>query len=399
MIKVLHVIDRMDPEKGGVCQAVRTIAIGLQGLGIHNEIVSLDPSDATFLEADALRIHALGPVKNPWSHSKNLLPWLLEHAKQFNVVIIHGLWQYPSYAVYKALAKIKTAPKLFVMPHGMLDPYFQRAVGRKLKAIRNVLYWALIEKHVVNSAYGLLFTCEAERNLARQPFNPYRPKRELVVGLGVEAPPAFVSDMTMAFQKKCPKLKGSRYILFLSRIHEKKGVDLLLQAYLCLLKDHITTIGASKRLPKLVIAGPGLETPYGKHMQEIVNQNSLLKDKVYFPGMLKGDAKWGGFYGCEAFILPSHQENFGIAVVEALACSKPVLISNQVNIWAEIEQTGGGIVNADTEAGTYAILTTFLQMSSTERAVMNNKARVCFEHYFAVGPATENLLTAISSQR
>ena len=113
--------------------------------------------------------------------------------------------------------------------------------------------------------------------------------------------------------------------------------------------------------------------------------------------MLKGHAKWGGFYGCEAFILPSHQENFGIAVVEALACSKPVLISNQVNIWTEIETAAGGIIQADTEAGTYHLLNTFLQMPASQRAAMSAKARACFEQYFAVKPATAKLLAAITS--
>ncbi|WP_372752997.1 glycosyltransferase [Mariniflexile sp.] len=398
-MKVLHVIDRMDPEQGGVCQAVRTIATGLLALGVTNNIVSLDPKDASFLATDALSIHALGPAENPWCYSKRLLPWLQEHATAFDVILVHGLWQYPSYAVYKTLAKLKSAPRLFVMPHGMLDPYFQRAAGRQLKAIRNVLYWALIEKQVVNSANGLLFTCAAERDLARVPFKPYQPKRELVVGLGVEAPPAYTPAMTTAFQTKCPELQGSPYILFLSRIHEKKGVDLLLQAYARLLNARSASGAGIETCPKLVIAGPGLETPYGKKIGDMLNQNSLLKDQVYFPGMLKGKAKWGGFYGCEAFILPSHQENFGIAVVEALACSKPVLISNQVNIWTEIAQAGGGMVDADTEAGTHSMLHGFIQMPASERAAMASNARACFEQYFAVGPATAKLFAAITSQK
>ena len=66
-------------------------------------------------------------------------------------------------------------------------------------------------------------------------------------------------------------------------------------------------------------------------------------DRVYWPGMLRGNLKWGSFYSCEAFILPSHQENFGIAVAEALACGKPVLLSNKVNIAAEIERDGVGL--------------------------------------------------------
>ena len=79
--------------------------------------------------------------------------------------------------------------------------------------------------------------------------------------------------------------------------------------------------------------------------------------------MLTGHAKWGAFYGAEAFILPSHQENFGIAVVEALACGKPVLISKQVNIWHEIIEGGGGLVEEDTTAGTLRLLESWQRLS------------------------------------
>lgn len=406
MIKVLHVIDKMNPEKGGVCQAVRTIAFGLNSKGVQNEIVSLDNQNSVFLNKDRLTIHAIGPADNPWAYNSNLHIWLAENILRFNVIIVHGLWQYPSYVVNKILLKMQKASfigdeneeyaKLFIMPHGMLDPYFQRASGRKLKALRNLLYWKLIEGKVVNNAYGLLFTCEAERKLAHEPFKPYYPKREFVVGLGVEAPPKFKSSMIKSFQKQCSKLKSEPYLLFLSRIHEKKGVDLLLLAYLKV----ITSIKEKRKdfeiFPKLVIAGPGIETSYGKKILEIVNHDSLLKQNVFFPGMLKGDAKWGAFYGCEAFLLPSHQENFGIAVVEALACNKPVLISNQVNIWTEIKEYGAGIVDEDTLDGTYNIIKVFMDLSPVEKEKMNYKARGCFEKYFAVEPATDSILKVIS---
>ena len=406
MMKVLHVIDKMDPERGGVCQAVRTIALGLHEKEIHNEIVSVDHQDAAFLETDFFKIHALGPADNPWGYSKKLCPWLNEHLSTFDVVIVHGLWQYPSYATHKTMSQIKKSinktnvnaktPKLFVMPHGMLDPYFQKAPGRKLKALRNVLYWKYIENHVINHADGVLFTCEAERQLAHVPFKPYRPKNELVVGLGVEAPPPFEVSMETTFKKHCPELNSEPYILFLSRIHEKKGVDILLHAYLKVARSLVEGGNTFGSMPKLVIAGPGIETPYGKKITEIVNSDEALKGNVLFPGMLKGDAKWGAFYGCEAFILPSHQENFGIAVVEALACSKPVLISNQVNIWTEIAHAGGGLVGDDTIEGTFESIKSFIDLSSHDKETMNAKARACFETYFAVEQAAKNMLNAIS---
>src|SRR5690606_39791764 len=107
-------------------------------------------------------------------------------------------------------------------------------------------------------------------------------------------------------------------------------------------------------IPDLVIAGPGLNTLFGSRLKKLAVGSS-----IHFPGMLEGAEKWGAFSGCEAFILPSHQENFGIAVVEAMACGKPVLISNKVNIWQEIITGGGGLVGEDTEESTYLSLKTW----------------------------------------
>lgn len=118
---------------------------------------------------------------------------------------------------------------------------------------------------------------------------------------------------------------------------------------------------------KLVLAGPGLDTPYGQKIQQMITSSAFLKSNVYLPGMLDGYAKWGAFYGCEAFILPSHQENFGIAVAEALACQKPVLISNQVNIWREIEAAGGGIIEDDTIDGIEHLLLKWNALSKEEK--------------------------------
>ena len=94
--------------------------------------------------------------------------------------------------------------------------------------------------------------------------------------------------------------------------------------------------------------------------------------------MLEGDLKWGALRAAEAFVLPSHQENFGIAVVEALACGVPVIISDKVNIWPEIAQDKAGIVNADTAEGTYRWMAAFLAMRPEERRRMMSNGVDCF---------------------
>ena len=95
------------------------------------------------------------------------------------------------------------------------------------------------------------------------------------------------------------------------------------------------------------------------------------------------------------FILPSHQENFGIAVAEALACGTPVLISNKVNIWREIEQDGAGLVDEDDEPGTTRLLQKWLGLSDEEKDAMRKSARQCFQSRFEVTRAAEALIGAI----
>ena len=198
--------------------------------------------------------------------------------------------------------------------------------------------------------------------------------------------------------KKCPQLNGQPFILFLSRLHEKKGVDLLVKAYSAIINTNKKNEAASTIIiPKLVIAGPGLDSDYGKNIQQFVQNSGELSGSVFFTGMLSGDAKWGAFYAAEAFVLPSHQENFGIAVVEALACGKPVLISKQVNIWHEIIEGGGGIVGADTTKGTLQLLELWNGLSMKEKETMSTNARLVFQKHFKIETAAARFKEALIS--
>jgi glycosyltransferase involved in cell wall biosynthesis len=396
-MNILRVISSMDPASGGPCQGIRNSIPQLSKIGVKNEVVCLDSPNANFLGNDNFLIHAIGPSKGPWAYSPLLIPWLLDNLARFDVVIAHGLWLYHSYAVRKALIiasrnNAKKLPRLYVMPHGMLDPYFQKAEGRKLKALRNWLYWKLIEAKVVNGADGILFTCEEELILARQPFEPYKPKKELNVGYGVPEPPDYTEEMKQAFEEKTPQLNGCQYFLFLSRLHQKKGVDILVDAYKALMCKFDNR---DANIPKLVIAGPGLETDYGLMLQKKVEEDPFLQKQVIFTGMLTGNSKWGAFYACKAFVLPSHQENFGIAVVEALAVSKPVLISNKVNIWREIYNGKGGFVDKDSTDGAASLLSNFLNLTEEEVKIAGINARKVYEENFAIAPVAVKLFNTL----
>jgi glycosyltransferase involved in cell wall biosynthesis len=398
-MKVLHVIDSMNPKRGGLCQAVRTMITGLTQYDVLNEVVCLDNQSESFIKHDSFKVFALGMGSNPWNYNPALGEWLQANLPRYNIVIVHGMWLYYGFATQKAMMNQKSgsSTKVFLMPHGMLDPYFQKAPGRKLKAIRNWIYWKLIESKLVNNVDGLLFTSDEERRISATTFTPYQPKNELVVGLGVNEPPPFHPDMNAAFADACPEMTNKSFLLFLGRIDEKKGIDLLLNAYLKILAEPEISMKEAK-LPYLLIAGPGQETPYGTRMQQLVQSNPSLQPYVYFTGMLTGNAKWGAFYACEGFVLSSHQENFGIAVVESLACSRPVLISNQVNIWKEIEQSGAGKIATDTIEGTASLISYWMSLSADQKEQLFINARAAFVNHFSISSAAHKTMKAISGK-
>ncbi|WP_233507714.1 glycosyltransferase family protein [Adhaeribacter pallidiroseus] len=95
----------MNPELGGVCQAIRTLIKGLEDLNVQNEVVCLDVPGVEFIKADHFPVHAIGPAAGPWAYNSALSPWLFTNVSRFNVIILHGLWLYPNYAIRKALLK------------------------------------------------------------------------------------------------------------------------------------------------------------------------------------------------------------------------------------------------------------------------------------------------------
>lgn len=344
MLKILRIIPSMNPKKGGPCQGIRNMQPYLSQSGIDVQVVCMDNSSDNYGMNDDFVIHKIGKGKSSYQYYPPLCDWLKKNASNFDILIVHGLWQYHNLAVYQTIRFLeknkRRAPKVAILPHGMLDPYFQKAPDRKWKALRNEIVWRFIEKKCINAADAIFFTCQEEMRLAITTFKGYHPKKTINVGYGIQTPPSNLLEFKTAFEQKCPAIQGKKYWLFLSRIHEKKGIDILINAFNLL-------VSKNSNVPDLVIAGPS-ESDYAQQMVQLASSNK----KIHFPGMLQGEQKWGAFYGCEAYLLPSHQENFGIAIVEAMACKKPVLITKNINIWSEIHQGGGGwIANLEESNG------------------------------------------------
>jgi glycosyltransferase involved in cell wall biosynthesis len=269
----------------------------------------------------------------------------------------------------------------------MLDPWFKQAYP--LKHLKKSLYWLWGEHRVLRQSAGVCFTCEEERLLARRSFSPYK-VNEKVVSFGTAGPPADSEpvEQCRAFLSMVPQVAERRFLLFLSRIHAKKGCDLLIEAFARITADDPELL--------LVMAGPD-QTGWQRELEALAARLGI-SDRIIWTGMLFGDAKWGAFRLAEAFVLPSHQENFGIAVAEALACSLPVLISNRVNIWNEIIADEAGLVAPDTLDGTIRLLEQWQGMSAEQRAAMAENARRCFSQRFEVQRAAAQLIATLMHQ-
>jgi glycosyltransferase involved in cell wall biosynthesis len=352
----------MSAESGGPAEVARML-VEFAPPGITSEIVTCDGPGEPALATLPCQVHALGNGRPGFAYSRELTPWLRANRHRFDGVIVHGLWSYPSFAAWRALSG---HVRYVLFAHGMLDPYFKRAYP--LKHLKKWFYWLAAQYWILRSAYRVLFTTPTERDLARKSFwlSSWTP---LVVALGAEPAPPANDAAHEAFFNLCPKVRGHRFLLYLGRIDPKKGCDLLLKAFADLLQQDPCL--------HLVVAGP--DSGPWKHQIILQSDRPGMSDRVHWPGMVKGVAKAGAFDLCEAFILPSHQENFGIAVAEALAAGRPVLISDKVNIAPEIAADGCGLVEPDTLEGTTRLLQRWLALTPPQRTAMRTQALLTFE--------------------
>ena len=375
-MNILRVISSVDPKGGGPVEGLRQIIPVLARLGHTTQVASLDDPGAPWVTDFPAPVHALGPGRMKYGLSLRLVPWLRANAPRFDAVIVHGLWQHTSFGVWQALHGSKTP--YFVYTHGMLDPWFKNTYP--LKHLKKCLYWPCAERRVLRDAQAVLFTNEEERRLARQSFLGYD-CREQVISYGTASPLGCPQVLRRRFFERFPVLEGRKLLLFLSRIHPKKGCDLLLKAF----------AGAAGTNPNLhlVMAGPsGGDWQTGLERQA---EALGLAGRVTWTGMLSGDDKWGAFHAADAFVLPSHQEYFGLAVAEALACGLLVLISDKINIWREVVRHGAGLVAEDTEEGTAGLLRDWLALTPAEVRRMRKRARCCFLTRFEIEAAAESL--------
>jgi glycosyltransferase involved in cell wall biosynthesis len=260
-----------------------------------------------------------------YKYSRPLAQWLAAHVREFDVAHIHAVFSHASLAAAKACRK--AGVPYIVRPLGTLDPWSLRQ-----KSWRKKLFWRLCVKQMLEGAARIHYTTSAERKLAE---SSLRLARGVVIPLGIEG------DL---FKQHAERHNGSSalssvtspYVLVLSRLHHKKGLELLLPAFLSLVKYPEFAAW------KLVLAGDG-EAKYVDSLKSLVRGYGG-KENVVFAGWVDGNRRSSMLREASLLALTSYQENFGLCAVEALACGVPVIVSPQVNLSQEIKAADAGWV-------------------------------------------------------
>lgn len=379
-MRILHIIPSIDPKNGGPIEYARVMADAHQRSGHEVVFLTTDAPDAQAVQVFEFEHLAAGPARPRPLAARRLKRAIGALTTQVDVAVIHGLWHISNMVGMGPLQRAGIPWVIFT--HGMLDPYFRKLSPRK-NAYKQ-LAWSIAQGRALSGAHAVLFTCEEEKRLAQNAFWGHQKYQSRVVAF-------CASDLAQAdfdaalgrreFRQLIPEIGERDYLLYLSRIHPKKACDNLIKAF--------ANIASLDPDLDLVIAGPD-QIGWQKDLQHLAQSLGVAR-RIHWPGMVQGAAKVAAFKEARAFVLPSHQENFGLVVAEALSANTPVLISQQVNIWREVIADGAGLACVDTVDGTTDMLRDFICASPEDLDRMKAATRGCYEKRFSVAAAAQDL--------
>jgi glycosyltransferase involved in cell wall biosynthesis len=314
-MRALHVIPSVSERSGGPATAIIPMCRALQGQGIDVTLVStndglrrINTDRAEDYKGVAARFF---PVEfgASFKYSRALATWLKANVKTFDVVHVHAVFNHAS--IVAASACRKAGVPYVVRPLGTLDPW-----SMKQKPLRKRIFWTLKAKSILQRAAAVHYTTRVEKEATEAHLGVNHGQ---VIPLGVVVNDANHADQTAA----------QPYVLTLSRLHPKKALDVLIDAFLALNKDPW----------RLVIAGDG-----PADYVSFLKQKARNSEKITFAGWVEGEQKDALFRNASLFALPSRQENFGLSVLEAMARGVPALVSSHVNLAGDIEAAAAGWV-------------------------------------------------------
>ena len=337
-MRVLHVIPSIDRLAGGPTTALLGLTKAQAKAGLEVKVLTAyrqvhDRVAGQVFQNQGVAVEMLGPVAGKLQRHPDLAFLADQQIRDSHIVHIHAIWEQLLHVSARS-AQSRKIPYL-VTAHGMLDPW---SLAQN-KWAKKALLRLRVRKNL-NRAAGLHFTSTVERDLVA-PMRLRAPK--IVEPNGIDLDEFEHLPQRGTFATHVPQVGKRRYILFLGRLHPKKGLDLLIPAFAKIAS------GAALADVALVVAGPDADG-YQHRLRSMIAEHRL-EDRVVLPGMLEGEARIAAFTEAALFVLPSYQENFGIAVAESLVAGTPVVISDQVNIHADITAADvGGVVPTNVAA-------------------------------------------------
>ena len=375
-MRLLHIVPSISLIYGGPSQMVLGLSKALASQGVEVTILTTTangdtgqaPLDVPIdrpIEQDGyqIRYFPCSPFRR-YKFSLGLLRWLSAHASEYDLAHIHALFS-PVSTAAATVARSKNLPYI-LRPLGTLDP-----ADLKKKRYLKQIYATLFERANIAGAAALHFTSDQEAKVSDR-FGAVT--RDLILPLGVTIPTSFpVGAITPSETLHERDLPLPPTLLFMSRIDPKKGLDLLLPALEQLLAEGLQF--------KFILAGGNPQDPhYEKQIHDRI-QTSPLRDFTTVTGFVSGEAKTELLRSADLFVLPSYYENFGIAVAEAMVAEIPVVISDQVHIWREIQQAEAGwICSCDRASLTYQLRAALQNAAERQRRGANARTHA-LKHY------------------
>ncbi len=326
-MKVLHAISGVDAVNGGPTNALIGLTSAQVRAGLEVKVIATWQDLEAHRSAERLTqlgvgVRMIGPARGKLSRHPEIVPALEEELASAEVVHVHAVWEEIEHQTCRAAQRLRR-PYVFT-PHGMLDPWNMRK-----SRLAKQLYLAIRMRRNLDNASLLHFTTEIERRwVARMELSP----PTLVETLGLDWSEFADLPAKGTFRQHHPHVGDALIILFLGRIHYGKGLELLIPALAQMRRQDAM----------LVIAGPDA-FGYRATVDKWIAQQGV-GGRVIFTGMITGQEKLAALIDADLLAMPSFHENFGLAVIEALAVGTPVVVSDQVNLHPEISAAGVGAV-------------------------------------------------------
>ena len=364
-IKVLRITHTLDPSHGGIATTLVDNSISLLSYGLSVDILTYDPHNSVFHKTNKIKIINKGPGYGGYGFSLKLLIWLYRNRDKYDHFIIEGIWQFST-----LLARLFLKKKYSVRIHGQLDPFFSKNF---LKKIKKQIYWMLVEKSNLMNSNSILLTSKIEKNLINKTYVNTNGIKKSIINDGILKPKINKNKMRKIFFKTFPTLINQKFLVFIGRFDKKKGLDTLLKAIVRLKKKKIQY--------KFFIAGKN--NSYTKYLKKFSNENKI-DEYIVWSDKLSNDLKWGAICASQGTVLASNGENFGVAVVESLACSKPVLTTTKVNIYKEIISNKAGFISTNNPTSFEKILSKFINIKKKDLLTLNKSSYKCFNKCFNI---------------